>query len=235
MILSSEKPALSAQDYETRKREFETLTMGYLDALYRQAYGFTYNAARAEDLVQDTYLKAFGAFDSFERGTKIKAWLFRILRNTFISDYRKKKREPEVPYADDYFSFYDAVAKDVQACGEKVQDADSLDPFKLEQVLGDEVTKALEQLSTEFREVIYLCDVQELSYQEMASIIDVPVGTVRSRLARARAMLQKFLFDYAKNKGLWRRPSVMSKAKEKLRELFSGVRGQKGFWRTLFL
>jgi RNA polymerase sigma-70 factor (ECF subfamily) len=189
------------------KKEFEKLALVYLDDLYRMGLSFTHNKADAEDLVQRSVMKAYRAFQSFERGTNMKAWLFKILRNTFISDYRRNKKHAVQSIEDDEaeFSFYKAAQEEARKASESISEEVVLDPSKLEYVLGDEVKKALDSLSDDFREAIFLCDVQGLSYVEMAEILDVPVGTVRSRLARARGQMQKVLWEYAKDKGLWRR------------------------------
>ncbi len=192
----------------TAKERFEMLTLEHLGALYRHAVWLTRNSTAAEDIVQEAYLKAYRAFGSYRQGSNIKAWLFKILRNTFISEYRKRKNHPEirVPEDDpDFTTFYGAVKHaHLRGCGE-LSEKDLTDAAKLERFLGDEVMQALELLSDEYREAIFLCDIQHLSYQEMAEVLDIPIGTVRSRLARARNLLQKALWHYAQDKGLWRR------------------------------
>jgi RNA polymerase sigma-70 factor (ECF subfamily) len=192
------------------RKEFERLALVYLDDLYRMGFSFTRQKADAEDLVQRSILKAFRAFHCFERGTNMKAWLFKILRNTFISDYRQKKRHAVQSIEDDEaeFSFYKAAQEEARKASEAMPEEAVIDPAKLEYVLGDEVKRALDSLSEDFREVIFLCDVQGLSYLEIADILDVPVGTVRSRIARARGQMQKLLWQYAKDKGLWRRAQI---------------------------
>jgi RNA polymerase sigma-70 factor (ECF subfamily) len=189
------------------KKAFEETALLYLNDLYRLGFSFTHQKADAEDLVQRSLLKAFRAFHRFERGTNMKAWLFKILRNTFISDYRQKKKHAVQSIEDDEaeFSFYKAAKEEARKVSDTIPEEQILDPAKLEYILGDEVKKALDSLSSEFREAIFLCDVQGLSYEEIAGILEIPVGTVRSRLARARAQMQKTLWEYAKDKGLWRR------------------------------
>lgn len=190
-----------------RRKEFEELALIHLDPLYRFALSFVHNKTDADDLVQKTVLKAFRAFDRFERGTNMRAWLFKILRNTFISDYRKTKRHAEQSIDDEdaEFSFYTAACEEAWKASETLPEEAVADPKKLEYVMGDEIKEALDSLPDEFREVVFMCDVQGLPYQEIAGILDVPVGTVRSRLARARGRLQKILWEYARRKGLWRR------------------------------
>jgi RNA polymerase sigma-70 factor (ECF subfamily) len=195
---------------DVKQAEFERLVLGYLDPLYRFAWSLTRNRTEADDLVQKSVMKAYRAFDRFERGTNVRAWLFRILRNAFISDYRKMKRRAEQSIDEDdaEFSFYAAAQEKAWRDSETLSEDALLKPEKLERVLGDEVTRALETLPEEFREVVFMCDIQGFSYQEMAGILNVPVGTVRSRLARARGKLQKILWAYAQRKGLWRRKIV---------------------------
>ncbi len=191
---------------KTKQEEFEALALEHLNPLYGMAMSLTRNKADAEDLVQESIIKAFRAFDSFEKGTNIKAWLFKILKNTFISNWRKKKNVKEEKPIDDMseFSFYSAAYPSMPKSPEGVPSDDVFNADKLEHVLGDEVKKALDSLPEEYREAIFLCDIQGLAYQEIADILSIPIGTVRSRLARARSSLQKLLWDYAKESGLWR-------------------------------
>ena len=172
----------------TSNQAFQDLALTHLDALYRHALSLTRHQSDAEDLVQEAFLKAFRSFHQFERGTNLKAWLFKILRNTFIGDYRKKKKIQEQQVAEEAsdFSFYAAAQEEVRKSSNVLPLEEALATSRLEHVLGDEVSKALDSLSEEFREVIFLCDVQEFSYQEISRILEVPIGTVRSRLARAR-------------------------------------------------
>lgn len=194
-------------DAPQKHKIFEKEALVHLDAMFGLAYSLTRNRAKAEDLVQESILKAYRAFNTFEQGTYMKAWLFRIVKNTFISQWRKAKVRPESKEIDDenFKSFYGEVYEQIPKKDNGVPAEEVLDPEKLEHVLGDEIKQALEQLSEEYREVIYLCDIQEMSYQDIADILEIPIGTVRSRLARARKQLQKMLWRYAKDKGLWRR------------------------------
>lgn len=193
----------------TSHQEFQVIALKHLDALYRHALSLTRHQSDAEDLVQEAFLKAFRSFHQFERGTNLKAWLFKILRNTFIGDYRRKQKIQDRTLSEEAaeFSFYAAAQEEAKKSSNSLPLEEALATSRLEHVLGDEVSKALDSLSEEFREVIFLCDVQEFSYQEISRILEVPIGTVRSRLARARGSLQKLLWDYAVQKGLLRRPS----------------------------
>jgi len=199
-----DKSVLKSMD----RSEFKDVVISYLDGLYGLAYSMTRHRADAEDLVQETVLKAYRSFASFERGTNVRAWLFKILRNTFVSDYRKKKREPEKVSidADENFSFYTQASQKVSVEGAEALKA-VIDRENLEAFFGDEIVKAIDLLPDEFREAILLCDIQDLRYGEMAQILDVPIGTVRSRLARGRGMLQKLLWEYAERHGLMGRGS----------------------------
>ncbi|MEI7802117.1 MAG: sigma-70 family RNA polymerase sigma factor [Bacteroidota bacterium] len=165
------------------------------DALYNFAYHLTFNEDDANDLVQDTFLKSYRFINSYERGTNAKAWLFKILKNSFINEYRKKVRTPrEVDY-EDYIAYQDS---------DEATGIGSLDMRSnlFQNMMGDEITGAINSLPADFRTVILLCDVEDFTYEEIAKIVDIPVGTVRSRLHRARNMLKEKLRDYAKTKGI---------------------------------
>jgi len=170
---------------------FDSEFMPHIDSMYNFAYRLTNDEDDANDLVQDTYLKAFRFINSFQQGTNAKAWLFRILKNSFINDYRRKSKEPsKVDYQDvetTYNSSEDAeVSGTVDLRTETVQD-----------MIGDEVANALNALPVDFRTVIILCDIEGFTYEEMAKILDIPIGTVRSRLHRARNLLKDKLRTYA--------------------------------------
>jgi RNA polymerase sigma factor (sigma-70 family) len=173
---------------------FEKEFLPHADALYNFAFHLTYKEEDANDLVQDTFLKAFRFIDSYERGTNAKAWLFKILKNGFINEYRRKTRLPnEVDY-EDFLTYQET---DTAA---SVGDMDLReDLFK--GLIGDEVTKAVNDLPVDFRTVILLSDVEGFTYEEIAKIIDIPIGTVRSRLHRARNLMKEKLRDYAKKMG----------------------------------
>ena len=169
--------------------------MPHIDSMYNFAFRLTNDEDDANDLVQDTYLKAFRFINSFSQGTNAKAWLFRILKNSFINDFRKKSKEPaKVDYQDvetTYNSEEDAETNQtVDLRVESVQD-----------LIGDEIANALNALPVDFRTVIILCDVEGFTYEEMAKILDIPIGTVRSRLHRARMLLKEKLKSYAKSLG----------------------------------
>ena len=173
---------------------FTNETLPHRNALYNYALKISGNSDDAQDLVQETYYKAFRHFDKFESGTNSKAWMFMILKNSFINDYRKSKREPYKLDYEQIQNFYENVKSD------RAQ-ANNLDEDFYNNLLDDELTKAIDQLPTKMREVFLLCDLDGNSYEETAELVDCPIGTVRSRLHRARHMLQETLLDYAKERG----------------------------------
>ena len=183
-------------DENERKREFEQIAFEHLDSLFSTAMRMTRNKADAEDLVQDTYLRAYRFFDQFTKGTNFKAWLFKILKNTYINKFRKRSKEPQVVDFDDIEMFYDQLSKE-----QVIKFSDSPDEEVFRNLLGEDVRRAIEELPSEFRMAIILSDLEGFSYKEVAEIIGRPVGTVMSRLYRGRKMLQKRLWDYAKNLG----------------------------------
>ncbi|HET8630846.1 MAG TPA: sigma-70 family RNA polymerase sigma factor [Thermomicrobiales bacterium] len=188
--------ATGATDDERRERlEAEALT--YLDALYRTALRLSRNPQDAEDLVQETYLNAFRALDRFEEGTNLRAWLFRILNNAFISHYRRRKRRPSSSLDDvsDFYLYDHLVDRPGAAPGENPEQ-EVLNRIGDEAILG-----ALEELPVEFRQVELLADVEGFSYREIADILGIPIGTVMSRLYRARRRLQKVLWREAEQAG----------------------------------
>jgi len=173
---------------------FELEFLPHIEALNTFAFHLTYNEENAADLVQETYLKAFKFIDKYEEGTNAKAWLFKILKNAYINDYRKKNKRPiQVDY-EEVSGYHDG------------DDAPLASYFDLREelfdhMMGDEVTAAMNSLPEDFRTVILLCDIEDFSYEEISKIIDVPIGTVRSRLFRARNMLKEKLNTYAKTMG----------------------------------
>ncbi|MCR9062868.1 MAG: sigma-70 family RNA polymerase sigma factor [Cytophagales bacterium] len=174
---------------------FNSEFMPHIDSMYNFAYRLTNDEDDANDLVQDTYLKAFRFINSFQKGTNAKAWLFRILKNSFINDYRKKSKEPAKIDYQEVETIYNSADEPqyngtVDLRTEMVQD-----------LIGDEVTRALNGLPVDFRTVIILCDIEGFTYEEMAKILDIPIGTVRSRLHRARNLLKEKLRSYATNMG----------------------------------
>ncbi|MCR9254413.1 MAG: sigma-70 family RNA polymerase sigma factor [bacterium] len=173
---------------------FEQEFMPHIDSMYNFAYRLTFEEDESKDLVQDTYLKAFRFINSFERGTNAKAWLFRILKNSFINDFRKKSKQPsKVDYqeVENYYNSDDVDEKNTV----------DLRVETLKDMMGDEVTNALNALAVDFRTVIILCDLEGFTYEEMAKILDIPIGTVRSRLHRARNLLKEKLSSYAQSMG----------------------------------
>ncbi len=176
--------------------DFDSLVMPYLDSLYNTAYRMTRSAEDAEDLVQETYFKAYKYYDKFEEGTNLKAWLFKILKNTFINNYRKKKLEPRsVDFAEIEDSFERIVRRD-----NTDQAADPESEY-FTGVMDEDVKKALESLPYDYRMVVLLADLEDFSYKEIADILDCPVGTVMSRLYRGRKLLEKALLKYARQHG----------------------------------
>jgi RNA polymerase sigma-70 factor (ECF subfamily) len=148
----------------------------------------------SKDLLQDTYLKAYRFIDSFQQGTNAKAWLFRILKNSFINDYRKKSKEPSKVDYQEVESYYNSEDVDRQITPDLRVEA-------LQDMIGDEISNALNSLDVDFKTVIILCDLEGFKYDEMAKILDIPIGTVRSRLHRARNLLKEKLSEYAKKMG----------------------------------
>jgi RNA polymerase sigma-70 factor (ECF subfamily) len=173
--------------------------MPYMSALYAAALRMTRNPSDAEDLVQETYLRAYRGFEGFQEGTNLKAWLYRILTNTFINTYRAKKRRPEQTELDDVEDFY--LYR--RLGGLEAADANrSTESEVLESIPDDEVKAALEAIPEQFRMAVILADVEGFSYKEIADILDVPIGTVMSRIHRGRRALQKELWDYAERNNL---------------------------------
>jgi RNA polymerase sigma-70 factor (ECF subfamily) len=182
---------------ETKREEFERVALVHLDILYNTALRMTRNVQDAEDLVQETFLRAYRFFDKFKRGTNCKAWLFKIMKNNFINRFRKKSREPSTVR----FEQLEGAAA-VEAVPPPTPSAEfELNP-DLDELVEDDVIDALESLPLEFRMAVILSDISGFSYKEVADIMDTPVGTVRSRLSRARGVLQKRLYDLAVEKGI---------------------------------
>ena len=181
------------------KTKFSDQAMQYMDALYTAALRLTHNAADAEDLVQETYLKAYRAYGGFEEGTNLRAWLYRILTNTFINNYRSKKRRPDetdIDEIEDLYLYRRLGGLEAAAAGRSAED-ELLDWFT-----DAEVKEAVESLPEQFRMAVLLSDVEGFSYKEIAEILDIPIGTVMSRLHRGRKLLQKRLWDFAVENGL---------------------------------
>lgn len=173
--------------------------MQYMPSLYAAAMRMTRNAADAEDLLQETYLRAYRGYQRFEAGTNLKAWMYRILTNTFINSYRAKKRQPEESDLDDVEDLYlyrHLGGLDAARIGRSAED-ELMDWFT-----DDEVKNAVEALPDQYRIAVLLADVEGFSYKEISEILDVPIGTVMSRLHRGRKTLQKKLYDYATGRGM---------------------------------
>ena len=188
--------AVSVETDEERTARFERDALPYLDQLYGGALRMTRNPADAEDLVQETFVKAFAAFDSFTEGTNLKAWLFRILTNSFINTYRKKQRQPLHTHTDD-LDDWQMQHTQAYATGElRSAEAEALDRLP-----NGVINDALASLPEERRMAVYLADVEGFSYQEIADIMDTPIGTVMSRLHRGRKQLRSQLEEYAISEG----------------------------------
>jgi RNA polymerase sigma factor (sigma-70 family) len=174
---------------------FEKELLPQADALYNFAYHLTYDAEDANDLVQDAYLKAMRFMDKYSVGTNPKAWLFTILKNAFINEYRKKSRQPNRVDYEEVVNFHQEEE------GTNYSTYMDLRVELFENMMGDEVSNAVNSLPEDFRTVILLCDLEGFSYEEIAEILDVPIGTVRSRLHRARNTLKESLRNYAESMG----------------------------------
>lgn len=183
---------------ENRKKqiEFSQLIEPHLTSLFNTALRMTRNQHDAEDLVQDALYKAYRALDQFQKDTNFRAWIFRILVNTFITAYRKAVKQPQKISYDDLEEFFLFKRLDESASLQEMPKEEFL-----ENLFDDDVKEALENLPYQFRIVVLLCDVEGFSYNEIAEIIDAPLGTVMSRLYRGRKLLQRYLWDYAKKRG----------------------------------
>lgn len=180
---------------ESKKVEvFDGEFMPHIDSMYNFAYRLTFDEDDAKDLVQDTYMKAYRFINSFQEGTNAKAWLYRILKNSFINDYRKKSKQPAKVDYQEVEQFYNSedTPKDATV---------DLRIETTKDMIGDEISNALNALAIDFRTVIILCDLEGFTYEEMAKILDIPIGTVRSRLHRARNLLREKLGSYAHSMG----------------------------------
>ncbi len=190
MLLMTRKTK-EMQNYE---RIFEEEFYPHADALYNFAYGLTYNEEDANDLVQETYMKAFRFIDKYIEGTNAKAWLFKILKNGFINQYRKKSKRPAKVDYQEIVNYHDQEDSAYSGHVDLRQEI-------YQNMMGDEVTNAVNSLPIDFRTVILLCDIEGFTYEEISKIIDVPIGTVRSRLHRSRNMLKEKLKTYAAKYG----------------------------------
>jgi len=177
-----------------KNKAFEREAVPHMNILYNYALRMTSDPDDAADLVQETFLKAFRFWDKYQQGTNIRAWLFRIMKNSYINKYRKETKEPETVDYNDIQNFYNSIR------------AHSADPNDLQAkifggLLEDDVMRALQSLPEDFRTVVILSDIEGLSYEEIAEFVDCPIGTVRSRLHRGRKILRTMLLDYARKHG----------------------------------
>ncbi len=184
---------------EIKKREFELAALEHIDSLFNFGMRMTGNREAAEDLVQETYLKVHRFSHTFKEGSNLKAWLFKILRNTFINTFRKKIKEPKSVHYDEVEDFY--LFNKIK--NESKEDSSNLseNSDNVYEFFEDEVKNAVNNLPLAFREVVLYSDIEELSYGEIAEIVECPIGTVKSRLFRARKLLQKSLWNYANERG----------------------------------
>jgi RNA polymerase sigma-70 factor, ECF subfamily len=190
-------PQTTAEDEAALRARFERDVLPMLSSLYGAALRMTRNPADAEDLVQETYLRAYRGFAGFQEGTNLKAWLYRILTNSYINTYRKRQREPQIVDGpddiDEWYLFDRLGARNVEGSAEEEV---------LERIPDEDVKRALESLPENFRMPVMLADVEGFSYKEIAEIMDTPIGTVMSRLHRGRKALEKALWETARQRGL---------------------------------
>ncbi|MFD2531301.1 sigma-70 family RNA polymerase sigma factor [Gracilimonas halophila] len=182
------------RDEQKKQKDFDEEIIPHMDALYNFALRLTTDPNDAEDLVQDTIVKAYRFFSSYEKGTNAKAWMFRILKNSFINNYRKSSIKPSQVDYDEVSSYYESIR------AERTETSD-LENLMFREMMDDDLSMALKRLPEDFRTVVLLCDVDGYTYEEIANMLDVPIGTIRSRLHRGRNLLKTELLEYAKTRG----------------------------------
>ena len=189
---------------QEKREEFESIFLPLLDNLYNIALRMTRNVKDAEDLVQETVLKAYRFFHRFERGTNARAWILTILANTFRTRYRKKKQEPEMVdfQAIENFCLADELVREIKASDKSEAKGAEAVTEMLKDYVSDDIIEALENVPEQFRLAVLLSDVEGFSYQEIAEILDISVGTVKSRIFRGRKILQKQLWEFARERGI---------------------------------
>ncbi len=182
------------QTEKSKQQDFNEEIIPHLDALYNFGLRLTADPNDAEDLVQDTIVKAYRFFSSYEKGTNAKAWLFRILKNSYINNYRKKSKKPQQVDYDEVATFYETIRAERT-------DTSDLEDKMFRELIDDDISNALDQIPEDFRTVVLLCDVEDFTYEEIANMLDVPIGTIRSRLHRGRNLLKAQLTEYASKRG----------------------------------
>ena len=198
------------KELQEKYKEFEKEALPHMNSLHNFALRMTGDIDDANDLVQETFLKAFRFFNKFEKGTNCKAWLFRIMKNSYINEYRKNTKEPDKVDYDDIQNFYENIKS--SEIREKHYEEDVFS-----RLMDDDIADSITKLPEDFRTVIILSDIEGFTYEEIADFVDCPVGTVRSRLHRARRMLYAQLYDYAAQKG-YVNEKKSAKSKQGIRE-----------------